>query len=579
MSSQDKTGPQDGNEDAAPRDHAQDGAQDTATELPEHGADTPESPENGPDTPQNPEDDGVEDAEFVDAAAAGDDADTPATPGADDAGDSPRAWDTGLTETPADGADQPADVDSDHAAATDTDADADTDPDMATDDTDADADTADLTRAAATAAVAGTAAAGTAAAAPATASGEDADPTPPAAPPTAPPAQATSQKSGGGFMPALLGGVIAAGIGFGTAVYVGGDLTGGDDALEQALAAQGDRLTALDTRLGALAEAMPAQSDGEIAALGDRLGDQLGALAGQIDTIAGAVDTVQSGVASLENRLDGLETGLTDVTERLGAVERRPLTESSEAAQAAFSAYESDLEDLRAALEEQTAINADLVAQLEDRTAAAEAEIEAAAARARELQAQAEEQARVAAAQAEEQARIATEQAEAQAAVAALREALASLDSSLEKGAPFAEPLAALAEKGGDVPPALTEAATDGVASLPDLRAAFPDLARDALDASIRETVADDMTGRAYAFLRAQTGLRSLEPRDGDDPDAVLSRAEAALGAGDLATALSELEQLPPAGQDVMSDWMARAEQRRAVIEAAGTLADTLLAN
>lgn len=573
MSSQDKTGPRDGTEDAAPEDRPQ----DTATELSENGAADPEIPDIAPENGETRAEDGIEDAEFADdAMSAGDDApDDTMTDLDGDASDSPEGTDDEPVAAAEDDRDQTAQIDSDTADDTaDVVAgtgDAETDiVEAGMDDADpASDDSTNLTGAAAAAALAGTAAAASMAA-----TGTDTDPARPASPTPEAPAKAAPQKSGGGFVPALLGGVIAAGIGFGTAVYMGGDILGGDDGVERALAAQGDSLAALDERLGELADAMAAPADNGI----DALSDQLGAVAARIETLAGTVDTLQGGVASLENRLGGLDSGMSELAERLGAVERRPLTESSEAAQAAFSAYERDLEEVRAALEEQTEVNATLAAQLEERTAAAQAEIDAAAARAEELQAQAEEQARIATEQAEEQARLATEQADARAAVAALREALASLDSALEKGAPFAEPLAVLSEK-GEVPQALTDAAADGVASLPDLRAAFPDLARDALDASIRETVGDDVTGRAYAFLRAQTGLRSLEPRDGDDPDAVLSRAEAALREGDLATTLSELEQLPPAGQDVLSDWMARAEQRRAVTEAATTLADTLLAN
>ena len=81
---------------------------------------------------------------------------------------------------------------------------------------------------------------------------------------------------------------------------------------------------------------------------------------------------------------------------------------------------------------------------------------------------------------------------------------------------------------------------------------------------------------RIGAFLLAQTGARSLEPREGDDPDAVLSRAEAALAAGDLATVMTEIGTLPEAGQAEMSDWIALAEQRLAATNALGALAQSL---
>lgn len=60
-------------------------------------------------------------------------------------------------------------------------------------------------------------------------------------------------------------------------------------------------------------------------------------------------------------------------------------------------------------------------------------------------------------------------------------------------------------------------------------------------------------------FLRVQTGARSVEPREGDDPDAVLSRADAAVKAGDIKGALGLIATLPQAGQDAMSGWTGKA--------------------
>jgi hypothetical protein len=67
--------------------------------------------------------------------------------------------------------------------------------------------------------------------------------------------------------------------------------------------------------------------------------------------------------------------------------------------------------------------------------------------------------------------------------------------------------------------------------------------------------------------------VRSLTPRAGDSPDAILSRAEAAVGAGDLAGAIAELNTLPPAAQAAMADWIKAATARHAVVEAAATMA------
>nr|WP_252727041.1 mitofilin family membrane protein [Paracoccus sp. C2R09] len=63
-------------------------------------------------------------------------------------------------------------------------------------------------------------------------------------------------------------------------------------------------------------------------------------------------------------------------------------------------------------------------------------------------------------------------------------------------------------------------------------------------------------------FLRAQTGARSVAPRDGDDTDAILSRAENTLNGGDVAATVGELDALPQPAADAsaMADWLARAK-------------------
>ena len=58
---------------------------------------------------------------------------------------------------------------------------------------------------------------------------------------------------------------------------------------------------------------------------------------------------------------------------------------------------------------------------------------------------------------------------------------------------------------------------------------------------------------RMASFLVSQTGARSLEPREGDDADAILSRAEAALRQGDVAGARALVAQLPEVAQTAMA--------------------------
>ena len=95
-----------------------------------------------------------------------------------------------------------------------------------------------------------------------------------------------------------------------------------------------------------------------------------------------------------------------------------------------------------------------------------------------------------------------------------------------------------------------------------DLSDSFPQAARDALEAALRANMGESWTERVGSFLRSQTGFRSLSPREGNDPDAILSRAEAALTAGRVAEAVAELEAMPEAGQPALADWLAQARIR-----------------
>lgn len=418
----------------------------------------------------------------------------------------------------------------------------------------------------------------------------------PTAAAAAAPAAAPEPQRGGGFMPALLGGLVAGGIGFGAAYLIDPTILGGPegpDPVETALSAQQERIAALDARLGELSGTVES-----------RLGDVSGTLGGRLDEIAAALeapaeDPGAAGIETLQQSLSQDLSGISGTLEELGArlttLEQRPLVESSEAAQAAFDAYEREIAALRAELEEQAAANeglrqaaeaaraeaderlAALEQEMADRRAAMEQEAtDQRAALEQEMAArQAELEERQAALQAEAEEVRASALSEAQEAE--LREALAKLDVALESGAAFEGVLTALPE-GFAVPEALSAHAGSGVASLPALRASYPDLARDALDASIRATVADDATGRLVAFLRSQTGARSLAPREGDDPDAVLSRAEAALRNGELAAAVAELQALPEDGQAVMADWAARAQARLDVMAARESLSAALQA-
>lgn len=180
-----------------------------------------------------------------------------------------------------------------------------------------------------------------------------------------------------------------------------------------------------------------------------------------------------------------------------------------------------------------------------------------------------------------EQLASAAQQQQAEAAVSArdamTRAALSRISAALDSGAGFAAAVSDLRDAGVEVPADLETVAADGVAPLASLQERFPDLAREAL-ATARQT-SGEATGDVMGFLRAQLGLRSLEPREGDDPDAVLSRAEAALRDGRLTDTLAEVEQLPEQARAVLSGWISDATTRRNATAAAEALAQTLNSN
>lgn len=170
----------------------------------------------------------------------------------------------------------------------------------------------------------------------------------------------------------------------------------------------------------------------------------------------------------------------------------------------------------------------------------------------------------------EEAARLKAE-AEAATRRALLIAASGEISAALESGAALQPGLDLAQSAGVAIPPGLADVA-QGAPTLRALRDGFPAAARDALALSLRAMADGSLWSRFTAFLRSQTGARSLAPVAGDDPDAILSRAEAAAVAGDLQTALDELATLPAEGQARMAEWAGLANRRLAAEKALAAL-------
>ena len=329
------------------------------------------------------------------------------------------------------------------------------------------------------------------------------DPAPPAPPPEPPPVPQPVVVRSGMFGP-ILGGALAAVAGFGLSHFDAFGIAGPDSSAE---------LAALEGRVTAL-EAAPKADPGDLSEL------------------EGTLTALQTRIAALEEApapqppdLSALET----LDERLAAIEAMP--QGGDASTAALAAKLADLERRLAALPEAGVDTTEVDAAL----------------------------ARLEAAEAEATARAT---AAAEAAAAAERAlALDRLRAAAAAG-PFEAELQALGDDG--LTATLTPYAA-GVSTVSDLQAAFPDLARQALDVA-RAAEGDQGWGaRVLDFLAAQTGARPLTPREGTTPDAILSRADFAVTEGRLADALTELAALSPDVQAVFADWTARATARLAV--------------
>lgn len=352
---------------------------------------------------------------------------------------------------------------------------------------------------------------------------------PPAAPAPAPEAQPSR---GPGVIALVIGGIVAVGIGYGASLLGILPGTGGRQSaeLEDMLARQTEALGALQAQVSALAEVEPPAPEIDLSPLAD----QITGLTQQIEATASTIETL---------------------ADRVSTLEARPL-------------FSGEIEsDLAAAAETVTALEEEVRAR-EEENARLAAEAEAAEAAAREAAAQAAAEAEAAIAEAEAEAEATMAAAEARAALGQLRIAIAT-------GEPFAEALAGLSGA-MDVPEPLMASAETGVPTVETLQDSFPPAAREALPAALLETAGDGAVERLTAFLQGQVGGRSVEPRDGDDPDAILSRAQAAVDAADFTTALAEVATLPEGARAAMAGWVAQAETRTAVDEALDTIAAAL---
>lgn len=318
------------------------------------------------------------------------------------------------------------------------------------------------------------------------------------------------------FLPAILGGLIAAGLGFAVAYYM---IPRADPGLESSVSENAAAIDILRSDLETAAAATPPAVD--------------------LYPITEEINTLRTDLTSELAALDGR---ITDLDDRLTTLEKQPSSDGT-LQDSALEAYQRELDGLRSQVEEQAGA---AIAQLESTRAEAEA----------------------------------IEQAALDAARAAqVRAALAQIQIALAEGTPMAAALTDLESAlGGPVPDAL-QAVSEGAPTLAKLQADFPNAARAALAAARSGGASGEDSSAFGAFLREQLNVRSVAPRDGDDADAILSRAQAAVSNGQLQTALDEVSALPDVAQSQLAEWMAVAKTRVAAVQAADDVSLSLNVN
>lgn len=328
----------------------------------------------------------------------------------------------------------------------------------------------------------------------------------------------------------IIGGAIAALFGFALALVVpsGWPIGSGRDEIAALQAMQQVQTTELQT----LAARVEKPSD-------------TSALTSQIEALRTSLTAAEASVAAQAQAMAGL-------ADRVATAEQQPLADGNPSP-AALTAFAAELKSLRDLIEAQQGqggtASTDLMVLLKQ----TKAELAAASDKASQLQSQFEQT----------------------ATRATSRAAMLQINSALETGGPFAGSLEDLAAMGIAVPESLLTVA-EGVPSLATLQTGFIEPSRAALSAALKATVGDDAMSRISAFVRNQVGARSLTAREGTDPDAILSRADAALQQGDLGTVLAEIETLPEAGRAVLADWVALAQTRITAMTEVANLATAL---
>ena len=264
----------------------------------------------------------------------------------------------------------------------------------------------------------------------------------------------------------------------------------------------------------------------------------------------GATDSqdIEARLAQIETRLEGITAELATVGERLSLQITENGAALSEEAAAKLAGYQAVIDGLKAQVGDLAAKNGSLSQKID----------EVATASMRRVQ-------------------EAEDEASAKVASTATKKLITDISSALDSGSSFQSALDGLAKIASIEPPAaLADIAPIGTTSWATLRGQFSEVAHAALRADTQASAGEGVVGKFGAFLKTQVGTRSLERREGDGTDAILSRVEDELIRGNLAVALQEANTLTDPPKQAISEWLSAlarlSEAQTSLAQISGTL-------
>lgn len=158
--------------------------------------------------------------------------------------------------------------------------------------------------------------------------------------------------------------------------------------------------------------------------------------------------------------------------------------------------------------------------------------------------------------------------------------AIGALQQAAAQGGPFAADLAMLKALGSNQAELaeLEPLAGKDTPSVAALQQQFPAVADAVLDATADLDPEAGLLDRLGALGSSLVSVRPTTVIEGETPEAVVSRMQAAVDAGDLAKALSERDTLPEAGKTASAAWAAAAGDRVSIDDLVNKLALSMTA-